>query len=116
MQKKRLEIHLKTMRAIAASNCVEKFYVGFTSRDPFRYFGWYRRNGYDHVVILADRLTEKEAKDLEKYLQDRCRKADKRTPLWQKAHKNLQKGQYVLGAKSPTPKRKIHVVYMAWWA
>jgi hypothetical protein len=115
MQKKRLEAHLETMRAIAASKSVRQFYIGFTSRDPFRYWAWYRRNGWDHAVIFADWLTEMEAKVLEKYLQERCYKADKRTPLWQKADAALQKGRYYLGAKSPSPKKKIHAVYMAWW-
>jgi len=103
------------MRAIAASNSVRTFYIGVTSRDPFRYWAWYRRNGYEHAVILADWLTETDAKGLEKYLQECCYKADKRTPLWQKAHENLKKGRYYVGAKSPTPKKKIHAVYMAWW-
>jgi hypothetical protein len=43
MQKKRLKAYLETMRAIAASNSVRKFYIGMTSRDPFRYWAWYRR-------------------------------------------------------------------------
>lgn len=114
MQKKRLEAHLKTMRAIAASKSVRKFYIGFTSRDPYLYCAWYRRNGYDHTVILADWLTEKDAKLLEKYLQECCYQADKRTPLWLKAHENIQKGRYYLGARSPRPKEKIHAVYIAW--
>jgi hypothetical protein len=102
------------MRAISASNSVRGFYIGFTSREPYRYWAWYRRNGYDHAVILADRLTEIDAKHLERHLQERCSKADKRTLLWQKA-KLHQRGRYISGAKSPRPKEKIHAVYMAWW-
>lgn len=115
MQKKRLKLHLETMRAIAASEFVRGFYIGMTSRDPFRYWAWYRRKKYDHAVILADWLTERDAKFLEKHLQYECYKADKRTPLWRKAHKNHKKGRYHLGAKSRRPKQKIHSVYVAWW-
>ena len=115
MNKKRLEAHLETMCAIAASKSVQTFYIGVTSRDPFRYWAWYRRKGYEHAVILADWLTENDAKCLEEYLQRRCYEADKRTPLWRKAHKNHQKGRHYPGAKSSKPKEKIHSTYMAWW-
>jgi len=47
MQKKRLEAISGTRQAIAASKSVRGFYIGFTSRDPYRYWAWYRRNGYD---------------------------------------------------------------------
>ena len=114
MLKRRLEAHVETIRAIAASKSVRTFYIGVTSRDPFRYWAWYRRNEYPHAVIIADWLTEKEAKFLEENLQEHCYNADKRTPLWRKAHENLRKGRYYLGAKSPTPKKKIHSVYIAW--
>src|SRR5690242_6833012 len=108
MQKKRLETHLRTMRAIAASKSVRGFDIGFTSRDPYRYWAWYRRNGYDHAVIIADWLTEDAAKLLEKHLIECCQKAEKHTLLWQKSGNHLPKGQYRQGAKSSKPKKKIH--------
>ena len=114
MQQKRLKAHLETTRAIAASNSVLQFYIGVTSRDPYRYWAWYRRNGWDHAVILADWLTENDAHHLEEDLQNCCRKADKRTPLWRKLDPNLKRGRYYFGAKSPRPKEKIHSVYVAW--
>jgi hypothetical protein len=114
MQKKQIEATLETMRAIVASKSVQTFYVGVTSRDFYRYCAWYRKNGFDHAVILADRLTEGDAKRLEEILQGRCYKADKRTSLWQKAHEHHRRGRYYKGAKSPSPKKKIHVVYVAW--
>jgi hypothetical protein len=113
MQKKRLKLHLETVRAIAASKSVRTFYIGMTSRDPFRYWAWYRRNEYPHAVILADWLTEEEAKFLEEHLQQCCYKADRRTPLWKKAPGH-QNGRYIRGAKSPKPNQRIHSVYISW--
>jgi hypothetical protein len=116
LQKKRLQLYRNTVWAIAASKYVHTFYIGFTSRSAFQCFGWYRKKGCEHMVLLADRLTEKDAKGLEEYLQCECRKADKRIALRRKAHKkNILNSRYYLGAMSRTPKEKVHSVYMVWW-
>jgi hypothetical protein len=113
MQQKRRKDHLETIRALATSSAVRTFCIGFTSRDPYKY-SWYRENGWPHIVAVASRLTEADAKSLEKYLQECCRKADKRSPLWRKAHETTKREDYRWGACSPTPNEKIHAVYMAW--
>jgi hypothetical protein len=115
MHTKRLKAQLETLKAVVASNSVKTFYVGVTSRDPYKYWAWYWKNGYKHAVILADWLTEKDAKYLEEFLQRRVYEADKRTPLWRKAHGNHKNGRYYLGAKSSKPSEKVHAVYVAWW-
>ena len=114
MQHKRCHAYLDTVKAITASKNVYEFYIGFTSQPVARYCSWYMVRGYKHVVILADWLTEKDGKQLEKYLQDQCRDADKRSSLWRKAHQNIKNMRYFLGATSNRPAEKIHSVYLVW--
>ena len=116
MRELRLKRHLRTVEAIAASPSVRMFYIGVTSRDPFRYCSTFynERYGFNHWVILADWLTEMDAKALEEYLQGACRNADQRRTIWRKAHPKIQRGPYLSGGRSPKPNVNIHSVYMAW--
>gem|GEM_PF-5348938 len=115
MQRRRLKTYLDTVGVIVSSRSVDTFYIGFTSQSSHTYMGWYRKHGYEHAVILADALTERDAKQLERHLHDACRDADKRSVLWRKAHKNLKDMRYFLGAKSNRPNDKVHSIYLTWW-
>ena len=114
LHSKRVDRYFNTIWAIAASKYVKKFHIGYTSRAGFGRFTDYKRFGFDHLVILADKLTEKEAKTLEDDLQQRCRR-DKRELPWRKYHDKRRKLSYRPGFASPTPLKKSHSVYMVWW-
>jgi hypothetical protein len=111
---KRIEGYLDTVWAIAASKYVEQFLIGYTYRAAIHRFAEYKSQAYDHLVILADRLTESDAKALEKILQSRVRD-DKRRAYFQRYNKRRRGKRYYPGRKSPKPYKKIHSVYMAWW-
>jgi hypothetical protein len=100
MHAKRLNVQLETMKAIVASNSVKTFYVGVTSRDPYKYWAWYWKNGYKHAVILADWLTERDAKYLEEFLQKCVYDADKRTSM-AKGTRESQERSVLFGSKEP---------------
>jgi hypothetical protein len=106
--------YLNTVQAIAASPRVDQFLIGFTSRAGVHRFAEYRPYEYEHLVILADKLNDKEAKGLEEFLQTKC-KSDSKTAAGRKYHKRRKKLPYTKGGSSRTPNKPIHSVYMVWW-
>ena len=58
---------------IAASRYVKVFVVGYTAAAAKRRRYGYRSNGYNHLIVIADRLTKIQAHDLERRLQDACK-------------------------------------------
>lgn len=112
----RYESYLNTVWAIAASKYVEQYVIGFTSRAGISRFNEYKALGYDHLVILCDRLTRKDALDLEHYLQ-RAIREDRRFASYTKYHLRRRDGPTYrnYGNTDNDPSALIHSVYMAWW-
>jgi hypothetical protein len=114
---KQLEAYRETVWAIAASKYVEEYLIGFTGRPRTARFGEYRAHGYNHAVILEDRMTRKDALDLEAYLQKAvC--VDQRQASYRKYNKKrrCKPARRNFGGRSTTdPTAEIHSVYMAWW-
>jgi hypothetical protein len=109
-----IERYEYTIWAIANSEYVKRFLIGYTSRAGIYRYNEYKRLGYEHLVILADRLTEIDAKNLEQKLQDKCWN-DHRRALYQKYNRKRRDKPYRPGTPSRSPHKKLHTVYMAWW-
>ena len=112
----RREAYLNTVWAIAASRYVSQYVIGYTSRSGIARFRQYKVWGYDHLVIIADRLSMKDALDLEHYLQNEAKK-NKNTAFYQKYHRERRDGPTYrsYGGTAQAPDDFIHSVYMAWW-
>jgi hypothetical protein len=112
----RREAYLETVWAISASQYVEQYVIGFTYRPGIARYREYRALGYDHLVIIADRLSRKDALDLEHYLQ-RAVREDRRSVMYRKYHApRRSKPTYrSYGGGDTDPNALVHSVYMAWW-
>lgn len=110
------DAYLDTVRSIIRSPDVREFIIGYTSRSSARRLAEYRNDqGYQHLVVLADRLGQKDAHALERLLQDAVRQ-DKRSQMYQKYHPVKRDGRYYRSAGKNTadPAAKVHSVYIAW--
>jgi hypothetical protein len=114
---------IRTIEAIARSNLVGRYLVGYTSRGSWKRFSHYRRENCSHLVVIADALTFAQASTLESDLQSRCW-ADARSIIFKKydplrRDKRGTYGAYLNHYRSflnPGLKdEKVHCVYMAWW-
>lgn len=114
MNSDKMDFYFDTVDAIAASPLVTQFVIGYTSLSRTQRFSGYKTREFEHMVLLADRLSEKDAKELERYLQRKCRVA-KRFVTWRKYHKRFRTLDYRPGTKSDDPDKKKHSVYMVWW-
>jgi len=117
MQEKMVTNYFDTVWCIAASRWVKWFVIGYTSKSGKERFSAYKTKGYNNMVVLADRLTQKQALELEEQLQNLC-KAGKPGQLVYKRkyhpeHRDLRYSRSS-GQGSPDPCAPIHSVYMAW--
>lgn len=113
----RIDRYYGTMWSIAASRYCNEYMIGFTARAGSSRLAEYSYNhGYQHLVVLADRLTRAEAHQLEGALQGMV-KADKRSVLYRKYDASRRDGRHYPSAGQATsdPTAKVHSVYMAWW-
>ena len=67
---KRVDLCLGAMRAICCSPNVRGIVVGYTSKSAGVRAQSYRRVGFDHLVILADKMKSADALELERRLQE----------------------------------------------
>jgi hypothetical protein len=113
---RRVPRYVDTIWAIAASRWVQQYVVGITCRQAWQRRLEYHAQGYDHLVILADKLTLKEAHWLEERLQAEIR-LNRRHTNYRKYHEDKRMTRYYrsAGSGSPNPNARIHSVYMAWW-
>lgn len=112
----RLAQYFGTVWAIAKSPEVEQYIIGFTARSSFERLKEYKKIEYDYMVIIADKLTRKQAFQVEKYLQIQAT-TNRREVTFTKYNKRRRgkahRASY--GGVQGRPDDLIHSVYMAWW-
>jgi hypothetical protein len=71
---------------------------------------------WQHLVVLADQLTDSEAERLERSLQHKLQ-GDKGHVCYARYSAERRDGRYFnsRGGKSYDPTDQVHSVYMAWW-
>ncbi|MCA1442355.1 hypothetical protein I6F07_19470 [Ensifer sp. IC4062] len=114
----RIEEYVETIKAIAASPRVSEFTIGYTSRSGRARHQEYKYwEGYQHLVLIADRLTLPDSHALERRLQETCQ-TDKRSALYRKYSPTRRDNRYYpsAGQAKSDPNLPIHSVYMAWWS
>jgi hypothetical protein len=91
--KSEVERLLNVIEAIARSPHVHDFVIGYTSQSAKNRCQQYRNVGFDHLVILADKMTSGGALDLESAL-DKALKArsEKGSLIFCKWHSEKRKG------------------------
>lgn len=117
LQERSVERYLNTIWCIASSRYVKGFVVGYTATPGKVRRGAYGSKGFEHLVILADRLTQAQAHNLEERLQSACKFGRARgEPYRRKYHERFRDLPYYrsAGQGSPDPTAPIHSVYMAW--
>lgn len=106
-----------TVWAICASKYVSQYIIGYTARAGAMRYAQYARNDWHHLVTLADKLTRKDAQDLEEHLQTLCWK-NRRHPTYRKYEpRRRDRGKYYRshgGTEQYDSEAPIHSVYMVW--
>ena len=115
-QTRRIDWYLDTMWAVAHSKQVEGYVIGFTAQQLWARYSGYRQLGYQHMVILEDKLNRADALFLEGKLQASI-KNDKRNLVYRKYHHEKRDKRHYPSAGQATmdPDELYHSVYMAWW-
>lgn len=116
-QERVVDRYVNTIWAIASSRYVKHFVIGYTAQSASERFRQYQVRGYQHIVVLADRMTQRTAHDLEERLQNACKLQAKRGgPHCYKYHPHHRELPYYksAGQGSPDPNARIHSIYMAW--
>ena len=117
LQNRIIDHYLNTVWCIASSRYVKGFVIGYTAGPGKMRRGAYRAGGLEHLVVLADRLTQAQAHHLEQKLQELCKTGKARgEPYRYKYHQRYRDLPYYksAGQGSPDPTAPIHSVYMAW--
>jgi hypothetical protein len=116
LRQKRVDICLETIRAIAALPTVTEYIIGFTTLSAAQKGDQYRRVGFHHLIILADKMSRPVAIDLEHRIQHAIFKQG------DSLSRNYHKEKFARGTlfkssgDSPRdPAVKECSVYMAWW-
>jgi hypothetical protein len=100
---------------------MEYYYVGYTSGSALHLEGGHK--GWDHVVLLADRMKMKEALDLEAAIHDGISDVDRRSAIWKLYHpekkrydKKRQMDRVTVRRNNGghKPKGAVCSVYMMW--
>lgn len=115
-REERVVYYLDTIWAIAASEYVNMYVVGFTSGTAYKRFAGYKLHGYHHIVTLENNLSFEEAGWLEKELQARIKGGDKRSTNYRKYHQDKRDLGYSpnYGRTSADRSQPVFSVYMAW--
>jgi predicted GIY-YIG superfamily endonuclease len=113
----RIEKCLATVRSICASSSIDQYLIGYTKESAASKGDKYRsRVGFHHLVLLADRMTQRDALTLEEALQTRA-KRDRRSVLGKKYHHEKRSLAHApsTGGVSLEETEAICAVYIAWW-
>jgi predicted HicB family RNase H-like nuclease len=109
---------LKRVIEFVSKPAVAGFYIGMTGQDLTR-----RLHGYDHYYagrrqawVIAERLDEKDALDLEKYLCLAIQERKYRTTALFIKYDGKDNSYFPSagGEKRVSPQEKVHQVYLAW--
>ncbi len=114
----RFDEYVETIKAIAASPRVSEFAIGYTSRSGRARHQEYKYcEGYQHLVLIADRMSLQDSHALERRLQEVCQH-DKRSALYRKYSPSRRDNRYYpsAGQGRADPVQAVHSVYMAWWS
>lgn len=104
-----------TIATIAASQYVSEYVIGYTSRQGLLRREGYKSRGYDHLVILADRLTRAEALRLEEAMQSYILECKVYAEYKKYDPQRRGKRYYPsAGQAKSDPHAHLHSVYMAW--
>jgi hypothetical protein len=116
LRSKLIEEYLDTIWEICHSKYVTQYVIGFTSRSAKERRQEYRKGKINHLVVVADKLTQRDALDIESAIQQKAVK-DKRSALYQKYHDKKRDGRLYMshGSSKKGSIAKAHSVYMAWW-
>ena len=113
-----LERYVSTAMSIADSPSVEQIIIGFTAQSSQARFRPYESIGeYEHIAILCDGLSRKDALDLERHLFVKGVQGDQAEVLYQKydpTRRNLAYSPSYGGKGDPAA--TTHKVYMVWWS
>lgn len=114
----RLEKCLATVRSICTSPALDQYLIGYTAASAAWKGDQYRsREGFQHLVVLADRMSRDDALELETTLQ-RTIWSDPNDIACMKYHaEKREDGQPYssYGGKKSDPSETSCSVYMAWW-
>jgi hypothetical protein len=125
ISKSRIEKCLETVKAICASPAVAEYLIGRTgqsAQDKGDFYRNLRKNGradgFDHLVVLADKLTNADAKTLEDRLQAWCGLGKECPPDLDRREVNCRKYHHGKRGRYPSngnSRRDEHAIYMVWW-
>lgn len=118
LSQNRIDKILATVRSICASPMVDQFLIGFTAQSASQRGDQYRNSaGFEHLVVLADKLSSADALDLEKRLQIAILE-NITDPAWEKYHSDKKENGQTYssaGGKAHEVSDRSCAVYMAWW-
>jgi hypothetical protein len=116
MQSRRVEAYLDTVWAVAASPYLSGYVIGYTAQQRWARHVSYKTSGWQHMVILEDKLTRADAIWLEGVLQ-KLIKRDRRHTNYRKYDPERRDGRHYpsVGQATSDPSAPVHSVYMAWW-
>ena len=115
IRERTVERILGVMKSICTIRGMEYFYIGYSSV-PANRRGGPAREGFQFMVVLADRLSKGDALDLEKRLFCAATQTGKKNLLYKKYHPDKRDKRYYPsdgGNKIPANKL-VHSVYMVW--
>src|ERR1700722_11701677 len=88
--------YFRTVLAVVSSPHVKQFVIGMTGQTLWGRRSQYSRKGCKHVVVIADKMTGRDALALEEQLRRRCLN-DQRRLLYRKYHEQHR------GRRHPDP-------------
>lgn len=116
--RQRIEKCISTVEAIISNTNVDQYLIGFTRQSANQKGDEYRRRGFEHFVILADKMDRASALKLENELQRRALGAATFSRLHKKYHAEKSAHGTLYGSSGGSPADgsvKECSVYIAWW-
>jgi len=108
---------IDTIAAICRNPSLREYIIGFTALDAVEKGNHYRRIGFDHLVVLADKMNRPSALDLEGRIQSRIFSGENRK-LFNKYHAEKRVNGHVYQSYGGSPRDGADLnqsVYMVWW-
>ncbi len=118
ISRQRIDRCLATVEAIISSKDVDQYLIGFTRKSANQKGDDYRRAGFEHFVILADKMDRASALKLENELQRRTLGGPTSSRLHRKYHQEKVAKRTLFSSAGGSPADgsvKECSVYLAWW-